>query len=225
MRPYPKTTSSWSRIASILFVLLSLIVVPFLFFGKSIELFSVELFDKNGSENLYAMIGGILLAADPILPTPSSIIATQMGTKLGFAKAAFVNSSALLFACFFGYYLGIAGRAALRFWKYDLPNDFVKWVQRYGLIAVLICRPVPVLSEASLIVAGSAGVKKTSLFLWTGLAQIALGISYAFAGSAGDMTSPLNRFILFSGHIGIPLIGAIIVAIIIKRNKKATPLT
>ena len=214
-----KKTSSWARTASILLILLSLIVVPFLLFGKSIETFSTELFDQNKSKNLYAIIGGVLLAADPILPTPSSIIATQMGAKLGFTKAALVNSSALLTACFFGYYLGIAGRSVLRFWNRELPSDFVDWVQKYGLIAVLICRPVPVLSEASLIIAGTTGFKKAPLFLWTGLAQIVLGTSYAFAGSAGDMTSNLNRFILFTGHIGIPLIAAIIVTIILKRNK------
>jgi len=219
MRTYQNTTISWGWTAAILLILLSLIVVPFLFFGKSIEVFSAKLFHQNDSNNLYALIGGLLLAADPILPTPSSIIATQMGTKLGFEKAAFINSSALLVACFFGYYLGVAGQATLRFWKYDLPKDFVRWVRKYGIIAVLICRPVPVLSEASLIIAGSTGVKKASLFLWVGLAQIGLGVSYAFAGSVGDMSSNLNKFILFMGHIGIPLIATIIIAIIFKRKK------
>lgn len=219
MRPSQQSTNSWIRIASILLILLSLIIVPFLFFGKSIERLVVNSYSQSGSENFFALLGGFLLAADPILPTPSSIIATQMGAKLGFAKAAFVNGTALLIACFFGYYLGKAGRNALRYWNHDIPSEFINWVQKNGLIAVLICRPVPVLSEASLIIAGASDVKKASLFLWTGLAQISLGTSYAFAGSNGSMQSGLNKVILFTGHIGIPLIAALIVIILIKRRK------
>ncbi|MEO1029392.1 MAG: VTT domain-containing protein [Pseudomonadota bacterium] len=197
-------------------VTLAFLVLPFLAYGKLIEAQALEFMDADQSRAWIAVFGGAALALDPILPIPSSIIATQLGNTLGFVAAALVNSVAFIVAGLLGYGIGTGGRQTMLMFGRRFPHAFEQFVQRFGLVAVLICRPIPVLSEASLIIAGASRAQFGHLLLWTSGAQAILGLLYASVGAyARDQEGGFS--ILLVGFVGIPAVGiCLLLAIMMK---------
>lgn len=195
---------------SVLF--LFLFIIPFLLFGRSMEEFARSFLETDGNDGLAMLVAGALLAGDPVLPTPSSVIATLLAAKTGFWAAAIVNSVSLSLACVIGFALGRGGGAAMASVGHGLPSGFVDWVGRHGLVAVMLCRPVPVLAEASLILAGAARHEPQRLLTWCCLSQVVLGFTYAFAGSGWGQGGWNNAAIL-AGSVGIPLIAALVIVV------------
>jgi uncharacterized membrane protein YdjX (TVP38/TMEM64 family) len=192
-------------------VFLGVLIAPFLVFGVQLEQFAKHYLAGPGSDGLAMVIAGLLLAGDPVLPTPSSVVATLLAAKVGFVAAAITNAVALSLACVFGYWLGRGGGHALRRVGRELPPGLVQWIQRGGLVAVLLCRPVPVLAEASLILAGAAGHEPRRLLAWCCATQVLLGTAYAYAGS-GWGHGEWQGVAVFAGSVLIPLGGAAVVA-------------
>lgn len=203
------------KYAMISALFLSLLIVPYLVFGATIEAFAVRFFDSGASNAFAMLVAGALLASDPVLPIPSSVIATLLATKVGFWPAGLVNAVSLSLACVFAYVLGRGGGAALERLGRTLPPGFARWTERHGLVAVLLCRPVPVLAEASLILAGAAGHEPRRLLGWSALTQVALGFAYAFAGS-GWGAGEWNTAAILAGSVGIPVLSALIVLVLIR---------
>ncbi len=199
-----------ARMALYTALFLSLFIVPFLFFGASLEAYSVAFFTTDAQAEAAMAVSFVLLAGDPVLPTPSSVIATLLAGKVGFGMAALINAIALSLASVIGYGLGRSGGKALHRVGRGLPKGFVDWIERNGLIAVLLCRPVPVLSEASLVIAGAARYPARSLLIWCCVLQSLLGIAYAFAGS-GWGRHEWDSVAVLAGSVGLPMAGAFIV--------------
>lgn len=195
-------------VVTILFLLPFL--VPFLIFGEALERFVRALLTGPAADWLAMLVAGVLLAGDAVLPTPSSVVATLLATKVGFWSAAVVNAVALSIAAAVGYALGRAGGAGLDRVRRGLPPGFAAWVRRHGLVAVLLCRPVPVLSEASLVLAGAARADARPLLIWCTVLQSALGLAYAYAGS-GWGQGRIDATAIVTGAVLLPL-GAAVVA-------------
>ena len=189
---------------------LSVFIVPFLVFGTPLESFARTALESERADFAAAAVAFVLLAGDPFLPTPSSVIATLLAARIGFVGGAMVNAAALSVACILGYALGRVGGWAMSRTGRRLPRGFSDWVGRHGLIAVLLCRPVPVLAEASLVIAGAAGHPARRLLLWCCAVQSVLGIAYAFAGS-GWGRGDWDEVAVMAGSVGVPLLGAIVV--------------
>jgi membrane protein DedA with SNARE-associated domain len=83
-----------------------------------------------------------------------------------------------------------------------------KVMDRYGLFALVICRPIPVLAESSVVF---AGLVKSPLvpFLWlTALADLGIALAYA---AVGAFSMQAGSFLLtFAGALALP--GAAILA-------------
>lgn len=189
---------------------LSAFIVPFILFGGYFDAFAHAYISGSASDGIVSLVAGLLLAGDPVLPTPSSVVATLLAARIGFLPAAAVNGLALSAACWLGYAIGRGGGAALARTGRGLPAPFVAWVQRYGLVATLLCRPVPVLAEASLILAGAARHEPVRLLAWCSLTQIALGAAYAYAGS-GWGEGEWDTAAVLAGSVGIPVAAALFV--------------
>lgn len=198
---------------------LCLLIGPFILFGSALEVFVTSAMTDGVSDALAIVVAGILLAGDPVLPTPSSLVATLLAAKVGFVRAAITNAAALSLACVFGYVLGRGGERVLTRFGFNLPDGFVGWVRRNGLVAVLLCRPVPVLAEASLILAGAAQHEPRRLLAWSCLTQAILGVIYAYSGS-GWGQSRFEAAAVFTGAVLVPVLGAAIVAAALYRERK-----
>jgi uncharacterized membrane protein YdjX (TVP38/TMEM64 family) len=97
----------------------------------------------------FALTGAALLAADVLLPVPSSIVGTMLGARLGLGlgfAAAFAGMMAGQCAAYF------ASRALLGRRQAELPTAPT-------LAAVFLSRPVPVLAEAVVLSAGAARLR------------------------------------------------------------------
>ncbi|MDO9074399.1 MAG: hypothetical protein Q7U73_14150 [Rubrivivax sp.] len=101
---------------------------------------------NDGHAMHFALAGAGLLAADVLLPMPSSIVGTMLGARLGFGAgfaAAFAGMMAGQSAAYF------VSRGLLRKRSRALPAAPT-------LAAVFLSRPVPVLAEAVAFAAGAA---------------------------------------------------------------------
>ncbi len=200
----------------------SLFIVPFLLFGSSVERFSRGYFDGGHESWASMLMGGSLLAADPVLPVPSSIVATLLAARVGFAAAAITNAVALSLGCVFGYYLGRSGGWVWQRGGRTIPEGFARWVRRYGIAAVVLCRPVPILAEASLMIAGAAKVEIRPLLAWCVLTQVALGAAYAFAGS-GWGNDRWDGWAVFAGAVALPALGGAVVLAFVVHSRRPAP--
>jgi uncharacterized membrane protein YdjX (TVP38/TMEM64 family) len=207
---------SMLRILAAVLVLIALVLIPFFLFGGVIDRRAGDLIVLD--HGLAALAGAVLLALDIVLPVPSSVVATAMGALLGGAMGALVNAVGLTAGCLLGLILGRAGTPfARRILGERIYDDFVRWVERHGVVALVLCRAVPVLAEASIIGLGTARRQSLPLIVAAMLADICLGLVYAFAGAThGPEAAPAAPAL--AAAIGLPAIGLLVTLAWMRRN-------
>ena len=178
-------------------------LVPFLIFEKQFEQLATWLAQGNASGWATAGAIGALLALDVFLPVPSSIVSTGAGVLLGFWPGAAVIWIGMTLGCLIGYVFGAyAAGPARRLVGADGLANAGKVMEQYGPWAIVICRPIPVLAESSVVF---AGLVRTPLvpFLWlTALADFGIAIAYA---AVGAFSMQAGSFLLtFAGAIALP---------------------
>lgn len=184
---------------------LALIIIPFILFGKSIEDLVKDLLTKGNSHSLLtAGFLALLLASDILLPIPSSIVSTACGYFAGIIWGMLFSFAGMTVSCIAGYWIGkILGRPAsgrlLDAAQMNRLEDL--WIKA-GDWTVLICRPVPVLAEASVFFAGISNMPFHRFFLLNALSNLGISAVYAVIGS---LSSSANSFLLaFAAAIILP---------------------
>ena len=195
---------------------LTAFILPFVIFGDWLERFSEGLATPDVGDGFAMLAAFLLLAGDPVLPTPSSIVATLVAAKVGFAEGFVVNLAGLSVACVFGYWLGRTGGWALDRTALHLPRGLIDWIARHGLVAVLLCRPVPVLAEASLVLAGAAGYPAKRLLAWACAVQIPVAAGSGWG--SGEWITPA----ILVGTVGVPIAGALALVVAMKLSHGST---
>lgn len=76
------------------------------------------------------------------------------------------------------------------------------WLDRHGLWALVLCRPVPVLAEASVIAAGLGRMRMGPALVATGLSNVGISAIYAGAGAAAD--GPGTFLLAFTAALLLP---------------------
>jgi len=98
-----------------------------------------------------------LLVVDVVAPVPSSIIMVANGMLFGLVWGATLSVVGGLGAALVGYGIGAKGERVSKRWlggeALARGNAFF---QNYGMIAVIVSRPIPILAEAVTIIAGIA---------------------------------------------------------------------
>lgn len=134
------------RAVLLITVALAVPIVPFAVIG---ELPGEQWLDAAGGDALaFGAAAGGLLAADALIPVPSTIVGTLLGARLGFVPGWLWAWAGLVLGNAVGY--GI-GRAVLRRLGAELP-------QTPTAIALILSRPVPVVAEAMTFAAGAGGL-------------------------------------------------------------------
>jgi uncharacterized membrane protein YdjX (TVP38/TMEM64 family) len=199
------------RWSSLVFALLALIVVPFALFGTMLDRWVADHLWNAGAPLISALLGAGLLAADVFLPIPSSLVATALGALLGAPLGTLVGTIGLTAGCVLGYATGALARTAFveqLIASRDL-HAVSHWLARYGVTALVLCRAVPVLAEASVIAAGAMRMRPSSVFAATTLAN--LGISAVYAGLGSLSTDAISFLLAFAASIILP--GVILAAV------------
>ena len=136
--------------AILTWVIIIALLIPIIPFAVIGELPGEHLL--SGSDNnafLFGVTGSGLLAADVLLPIPSSIVGTLLGARLGFITGWLWAWLGMTVGGIIGYY---TGRLFLSKLGATLP-------QTPTLLIVFISRPVPVLAEAITFAAGATKVR------------------------------------------------------------------
>jgi len=140
-------------------------------------------------------IGGIiagLLAVDLVLPIPSSVIMAISGMLLGVWTGGIASFlGAMLSACAGFLLCRWGGHTAFRrlIGQQD-THRIDRWFDRYGVYAIIISRPIPMLTEILSCLAGLAGLSFRSFLLASILGTLPICFIYSYVGSFGDITNP-----------------------------------
>ncbi len=152
------------RWAVIWSVLIGLVLVPFFLFEPQFNAFAAAMTRRDTATWLASTSIFGLLAFDVFLPVPSSIVSTAAGVLLGFWRGAAIVWAGMMVACVIGYALGArASGLARRFVGEAGLERADRLLARYGDWTIVVCRPVPVLAEASVIFAGLVATTVSSL--------------------------------------------------------------
>jgi uncharacterized membrane protein YdjX (TVP38/TMEM64 family) len=191
------------RWAVIWVVLIGLVLVPFFLFETEFNAFAARMTRGDTAAWLASTSIFGLLALDVVLPVPSSIVSTAAGVLLGFWRGAAVIWAGMMVACLIGYALGArASGLARRFVGAAGLQRAESLVQRYGDWTIVICRPVPVLAEASVIFAGLVGAPFARFLTLTALSNLGIAIGYA---AFGAFSMRVDSFLVaFLGALVIP---------------------
>ena len=143
------------RWALLALALLALILVPFVLFEDQFNALAERVARGEFSQWYSAAAIVALLCSDVFLPIPSSVVSAGAGVLLGLWRGAAVIWIGMMGASVLGYAFGArASAAARRFIGVEGVARAERLMRRYGDYAVVVCRPVPVLAEASVIFAG-----------------------------------------------------------------------
>lgn len=205
------------RLSVLAALLLGLIIVPFLLFGGALEDWATGQLGREQAAALSAVISIALLASDVVLPIPSSLIGTALGAILGAPLGTLAGTIGLSAACVIGYALGALARPGVV--EPLIPARdrqlLESWLSRYGIAALILCRAVPVLAEASVIAAGAMRMPPVPALVATTLANLGISAVYAWVGSfASDATTFLAAFL---AAIAFPA-GVMLVAHVARRR-------
>lgn len=196
--------------------MLALVIVPFVLFGDALEAIARDAMLIH--KPLAAIAGFFLLAADIVLPVPSTVVVTVLGALLGGLSGTLVAAGGLTLGCLLGYWLGrrlgfgfaerTMGRA-----DFDIVSG---WFDRYGVVVLALCRPVPVLAEASIIAAGVTGLALRKALAVTALANIGFAGVYAALGAHADTMA--GFLIAVGASMAVPF-GCLLAAKILKSRR------
>lgn len=132
-----------------------------------------------------AAVGVGLLVADVLLPVPSSLVMVAHGALFGVTVGTLLSLAGSLGAGLFGFWIGRrGGRRLERVMTRTERERADELLRRWGALAVIVTRPVPILAETVSIMAGasSMGLGRVALAVLAGSLPPAL--VYALAGAA-----------------------------------------
>jgi uncharacterized membrane protein YdjX (TVP38/TMEM64 family) len=190
----------WSVLVGLMF---AVIIIPFILFEKQFEALGAWLASGHASGWTSASIIAGLLALDVFLPVPSSVVSTVAGVLFGFWRGMAVIWVGMIFGCVIGYAFGARAAGAAR--KVVGADGLVKAgrvMERHGSWALVICRPIPVLAESSIVFAGLVR-SPLAPFIWlTTLSNLGIAIAYAAVGAFSMKTE--SFLWTFVGALALP---------------------
>jgi uncharacterized membrane protein YdjX (TVP38/TMEM64 family) len=149
-----------------------------------------------------AIVMFILLVADVVLPVPSSIIMTANGHLFGIYIGSLLSFFGVLSSSLLGYWIGQMGLSEKVSSDHN-SKQLESLVETWGIIAVILTRPLPLLSEMIAIVAGAQKLSFRSFLIGSMLGAAPIAILYARIGQLSQTYHPvpitLIVYLLISG--------------------------
>lgn len=179
--------TAMKKLLLIFFGLTALILVTFALFGEHFEFL---LSGQQGREffadaEVWAgPLGAGLLISDLFLPIPTTVVIGAMGAVMGVAPAACWGWLGLTLAGLTGYGLARLGGKA---WvdKLASPQEQIRYRQlfdRWGGLAVVLSRMLPILPEVLSVLAGLYGMKARNFVLAVTLGSLPPAVIFAWLG-------------------------------------------
>lgn len=173
-------------------------VIPFLMFGEQLEAYISSQLVSNERFNSPAWVGGaalLLLAVDILLPIPSSVVCTIAGKVLGIVAGTAICWLGLNLSAWLGYWLAhkFGWRFVRRMTDEQSRSQVQAVVERLSWLTLAGFRPIPILAEASILLAGCYELKPRSF--WPPVLMGNLVVAASFVG-LGRLSSEQGWFAL-----------------------------
>lgn len=217
------TIARWTFLSMLL---LAFIMVPFALMGAKMDGWSVaQLNDLGQQRALIALFIIALLASDVLLPVPSSIVATMSGALLGFQLGALTTFIGMTAGCVLAFAIGRYAAAPVveKLVGAEQVSALRRMSEKYGNWTLVVARPVPVLAEASTLMAGATRMEFTRFMAATSAANLGVALAYA---AVGAYAANVQSFLLaFAGAILIPAALKLVAATTqtYQRNRESLP--
>lgn len=191
------------RWALLWILLLAVVLVPFVLFEDQFNTLADRISSGEASTSLAALAIGGLLALDVFLPVPSSIVSTAAGVLMGLWAGASVVWVGMTAGSMIGYFVGVRSAPLAR--RLVGPQGLARaadLAERYGAWAVVVCRPIPVLAEATVVFAGLVRAPLRRFLFVTAASNLGIAVGYA---AIGAYSMRLDSFLLaFAGAVAVP---------------------
>lgn len=131
-----------------------------------------------------ALSGIALLIVDIFLPIPSSLVMITNGAVFGVVLGTLLSLVGSLGAGLIGFFIGRRGGSLLaRFVPPDQRLQANQLLKKWGVLAIIVTRPVPLLAETTVIVAGTSLMGWKNMALATVAGSLPAAFLYAFTGA------------------------------------------
>lgn len=144
-----------------------------------------------------ASIGVGLLIADVVLPVPSSLVMIAHGALFGVTLGTLLSLVGSVGATLVGFALGRRGGKWME--GVVLPKERLRveeMLERWGALAVVITRPVPLLAETTAILAGASAMSWQRVIIASFAGSLPAALLYALTGAVA--ASFHNTVLMFS---------------------------
>lgn len=203
---------SLRRTTFLLLAVLSIPIFPLLLLGLAFEQ-RVE--DWVTAPNVppagrFALVVAAL-AADVLLPVPASAISTWAGGVLGLWRGTLASTVGMTLGATIGFGLARAfGRGVARrlSGERDLEQT-AELADRYGPLAVIVTRPLPILAEACVLLLGTTRLSWPRFLVAAVASNLAVSFVYAACGRYFRDHDALPAAVIASGTV--PLLAALAV--------------
>jgi len=149
----------------------------------------------------------VILVVDVFIPIPSSVVMIVSGVLFGVIGGAVLSLVGSLGGNLLGFELARrhGRRVSARLVGAGQLERMEIVFERYGAVAIILSRPVPVLMETLSLVAGLARMQRGTFLATSLLGTIPACLIYAFAGaSAKDAGSLIPAF---AAALAVPAVG------------------
>ena len=153
-----------------------------------------------GARSVGAALAGIgLLVVDLLLPVPSSLVMIANGALFGITLGTVLSLLGSLGAAIAGFWIGRRGGPLLaRFVSVKERARADRLLQAWGLLAIIVTRPIPILAETTMLMAGASTVGWGQMLLATLIGSLPSVLLYAITGATA---ATLNNSILSFGLV------------------------
>jgi uncharacterized membrane protein YdjX (TVP38/TMEM64 family) len=179
-----------------------LVIAVFLIFPQAEDYFQSLLQQVKASNSTFSVWSFFILTSDIFLPVPSSIVMYMNGYVLGAFYGFSLSIISVFFSSVIGYYAGKAGAWGV---KAQRDENAISFMEKYGMVAILISRGIPVLSESICFVSGYQKYPFGKYLAYSILGYIPVALIYALFGAWGGNSElffiSFGASLLFSGLI------------------------
>ena len=195
--------SSFLKPVLVMAVVLAVPIVPFLFLGAEFESAVSNWVRRDMSPGMRGTVVVGVLATDIFLPIPASAVSTWAGGVLGWGPGMLASWSGMTLGAVLGFGLARAfgQRFARRFAADRDLSGLQSTTRRYGPLALMVTRALPILAEACVLLVGATRLSWRQ-FLWpVALGNLIVSIVYCACGAISREYDSLLPAAVISGTI------------------------
>ena len=195
MKKYLLITSIIFTILIALFLIAELLEIPYL---------ADSSFAETAGWHI-CWIGVLLLGIDVLVPVPSSLVMITLGYTHGIFMGAVWSFLGVMTAAVFGFSLGrSAQRLVGNFVTDNERRQANSFIDRWGMVGIIVTRPMPLLAETIVLIAGTTGFTWKRLLIASALGNAPIALLYAWTGAtARSINSAIWSFLFAVGIAGV----------------------